>query len=68
MGPSQTGCRLKESTRLAEGGTVSERNGDKARFGRQRKRRIFERKRTRELRKALVLEDKTTRTTSAQSK
>jgi hypothetical protein len=29
---------------------VSERNGDKARFGRLRKRRILERKRIRELR------------------
>jgi hypothetical protein len=32
---------------------VSERNGDKARFGRERKRKIFERKRIRELRKWL---------------
>ncbi len=32
---------------------MSERNGDKARFGRLRKRKILERKRTRELRKAL---------------
>ena len=32
---------------------MSERNGDKARFGRERKRRIHERKRIRDLRKAL---------------
>jgi len=32
---------------------MSVRNGDKARFGRERKRRISERKRIRELRKAL---------------
>jgi hypothetical protein len=32
---------------------VSERNGDKARFGRERKRKIHERKRIRDLRKAL---------------
>jgi hypothetical protein len=32
---------------------VSERNGDKARFGRERRRKILRRKRTRELRKAL---------------
>jgi len=32
---------------------VSERNGDKARFGRERRRKILRRKRTRELRKTL---------------
>ena len=32
---------------------MSERNGDKARFGRERKRRTFDRKRIRELRKEL---------------
>ncbi len=32
---------------------MSERNGDKARFGRLRKRRTLERKRIRELREAL---------------
>jgi hypothetical protein len=32
---------------------VSERNGDKARFGRERKKKILLRKRSRELRKAL---------------
>lgn len=32
---------------------MSERNGDKARFGRERKRKILERKRIRDLRKAL---------------
>jgi hypothetical protein len=42
---------------------VSERNGDKARFGRERKRKILERKRIRELRK--WLEDKPRRTTLA---
>jgi len=32
---------------------MSKRNGDKARFGRERKRKILERKRIRELRLAL---------------
>ena len=32
---------------------MSVRNGDKARFGRERRRRVYERKRIRELRKAL---------------
>ena len=42
---------------------MSERNGDKARFGRERKRKIHERKRIRDFRKALeskVPEPKTT--------
>ncbi len=33
---------------------MSEKNGDKARFGRERKRKIYERKRIRELRKTLA--------------
>jgi hypothetical protein len=41
---------------------VSERNGDKARFGRLRKHKILLRKRTREFRKKL--ENKATRTTA----
>jgi len=45
---------------------VSERNGDKARFGRERKRKILERKRIRELRKAL--ENKAPRTEVVESK
>ncbi|MBZ5551575.1 MAG: hypothetical protein LAO21_02565 [Acidobacteriia bacterium] len=32
---------------------MSEQNGDKARFGRERKHRILQRKRTREVRKVL---------------
>lgn len=44
---------------------MSERNGDKARFGRERKRKILERKRIQELRKAL--ENNPTRTTIAAS-
>lgn len=44
---------------------MSERNGDKARFGRERKRKILERKRIRELRKAL--ENNPTRTKTAAS-
>lgn len=47
---------------------VSERNGDKARFGRERKKKNLQRKRIRELRKVLGLENKATRATSAQSK
>jgi hypothetical protein len=42
---------------------VSERNGDKARFGRERKRKTLQRKRIRELRKAL--ENNATRPTLA---
>ena len=42
---------------------MSERNGDKARFGRERKRKILERKRIRDLRKAL--ENNATRPTLA---
>jgi hypothetical protein len=34
---------------------LSERNGDKSRFGRERKQKILRRKRNRELRKALGL-------------
>ena len=44
---------------------MSERNGDKSRFGRERKRKIQERKRIREFQKAL--EDDATRTTIAVS-
>ena len=44
---------------------MSERNGDKARFGRERKRKILERKRIRELRGAL--ENNATRATIAAS-
>jgi hypothetical protein len=44
---------------------VSGRNGDKSRFGRLRKRKILERKRIRELWKAL--ENNATRTTIAAS-
>jgi len=39
---------------------VSERNGDKARFGRGRSRKILRRKRTRELRKALEMKQQAT--------
>jgi len=46
-------------------GTVSERNGDKARFGRERKRRILRRESIRGFRKAL--EKKEPRATSAGS-
>ena len=41
-------------------GTVSERNGDKARFGRERRHKILRRKRTRELRKALEMKEQAT--------
>ncbi len=44
---------------------MSERNGDKARFGRERKRKILERKRIRELRE--WLEDSPRRTALAMS-
>jgi hypothetical protein len=45
------------SGELAGEGTMSQRNGDKARFGRQRGRKILLRRQMRELRK--VLTDKT---------
>ena len=63
MGSSQTSGCLHASIGVAKEGTVSERNGDKSRFGRERKRKIHERKRIRDLRKALedgVPEPKTT--------
>lgn len=44
---------------------MSERNGDKARFGRQRKRKILDRRRMREGRQAL--QNKTPKTISAES-
>ena len=39
---------------------MSERNGDKAKFGRDRRRKILRRKRTRELRKALEMKHQAT--------
>ncbi|HEV2666487.1 MAG TPA: hypothetical protein VG324_16330 [Blastocatellia bacterium] len=45
---------------------MSKRNGDKARFNRNRKKKLFNRKRNRELRKAL--ESDTVRATSAKSR
>jgi hypothetical protein len=39
---------------------VSKRNGDKARFGRERRRKILRRKRTRELRKSLEMKQEAT--------
>jgi hypothetical protein len=53
MGPRKIVCQFDRSVGFAREGIVSEINGDKARFGRQRKRQILERKRIRELRKAL---------------
>jgi hypothetical protein len=44
---------------------MSERNGDKARFGRERKKRNLQRTRSRELRKGLGPESKTSRGTTA---
>jgi hypothetical protein len=39
---------------------MSQRNGDKARFDRQRKKKSLHRKRIRDLRKVLALQNKTT--------
>jgi hypothetical protein len=39
---------------------MSERNGDKARFGRERRAKILRRKRTREFRKALEMQRQAT--------
>jgi len=47
---------------------VSGRNGDKSRFGQERQREILRRKRVRELRKALGLENKATKTSPAEPK
>ena len=47
---------------------MSERNGDKARFGRERKKRNLQRTRSQALRKVLGQENKTNRTTSAKPK
>ena len=66
MGPSQISYCLKLSIGLKREGTVSERNGDKARFGRERKRKILERGRIRDLWKAL--ENKPARIKSAEPK
>ena len=54
MGSSQISGGLHTSIGVAKEGTVSERNGDKSRFGRERKRKIYERKRIRDLRKAKI--------------
>jgi hypothetical protein len=43
---------LNRSAKFAKGGIMSERNGDKARFGRLRKRKILLRKRIREIKAA----------------
>ena len=47
---------------------MSERNGDKARFSREQKKRNLHRKRIRDLRKILRLENKATKTPSAEAK
>ncbi|HVN79866.1 MAG TPA: hypothetical protein VMW38_12780 [Terriglobia bacterium] len=47
---------------------MSERTGDKARFGRERKKRNLQRARSRELRKGLGQGSKTNMTTSAKPK
>ena len=53
MGSIEAGGRLSRSTEFAEEGTVSVRNGDKARFGRLRRQKILLRKNIREMRDAL---------------
>ncbi len=47
---------------------MSERNGDKARFGREQKKRNLQRARTQELRQVLGQESKTNRTTPTKPK
>jgi hypothetical protein len=44
---------------------MSGRNGDKARHGCERKKKVLRQQRTRELRKKLALKDKGTQTASA---
>jgi hypothetical protein len=46
---------------------MSGRNGDKARFDRERKKKNLRQKRTRELRKELLLRNKTMQTAGAES-
>ena len=53
--PSQIACRLDW-----EGRDRAERNGDKARFGQERKKKNLQRKRNRELRTLLAPENKAT--------
>ena len=65
MGPGQINSGLNLNIGLTKEATVSERNGDKARFGRERRRKILRRKLTREVRKAL--ETKQTSPTNAES-
>jgi hypothetical protein len=48
--------------------TVSQRNGDKARFNRVRKKRIARHQRTRELQKMLGLESKSKETSNTESR
>jgi hypothetical protein len=59
MGPSQISCRLIRKPGHASEEVVSERNGDKSRFGRLRKQKILQRKRSRELRMALETQRQT---------
>ena len=53
MGRSEVGGHLNRSAEFAQEAMVSLRNGDKARFGRLRKRKILLRKRIREMRDAM---------------
>ncbi len=53
MAAGQTCGRLNGRTELVREGSVSQRNGDKARFNRLRKRKVLLRKQTREFRRAL---------------
>ena len=63
MAAGQTCGRLNGRTELVREGSVSQRNGDKARFNRLRKSKIFRRKTIREFRK--TLENNATRPTLA---
>jgi hypothetical protein len=56
------------STRLTKEAIMSGRNGDKARFDRERKKNNLRRKRTLELRKKLSLQNKEAQAPSAKAK
>jgi hypothetical protein len=59
MGPRPIGYRLSPRPELKEE-FMSQRNGDKARFDRQRKKKSLHRERIRQLRKVLALQNKST--------
>jgi hypothetical protein len=66
--PWYSGLRDYRGDARAKEGIVSERNGDKARFGKQRQSKLLRRKRLREAWKAMSLENKTRTVQAERSK